>query len=199
MRLYKLGEKSKALCQFCEQAVSTTFRERDVPLSSGTGMVSNILVAVCDTCDRIVGIPQQSVPRIQEVMHFSRHSIEARLPRHLLDALTLVCFKIGHRTSESRQTILFRFYVQRLNQSSAMSDRLGEFASSEEARGKAEARFSIKLSDEMYTAFLSLRKKSGLSQADLVRGIIIQMKRDLLDRKNEPLRESLQEIMLLAG
>jgi hypothetical protein len=68
MKLYRVGEKSKAICERCREVRPTTFRERSVPLSSGKGSVPIVLVAVCDACDSVVSVPQQSVPRIQEVV-----------------------------------------------------------------------------------------------------------------------------------
>ena len=66
MIFYKIGDKSKAICDSCQQVRTTTFQERDVPLSSGKDCAHDLLVAVCDHCDHIVAIPQQSVSRIQE-------------------------------------------------------------------------------------------------------------------------------------
>jgi hypothetical protein len=66
MKLHNIGDKSQALCSFCKTRRTTTFAERDVPLSSGKGRVRDLLVAVCDTCDHVVAIPQQSVPRIKD-------------------------------------------------------------------------------------------------------------------------------------
>lgn len=65
---YKAGEKSRAICSFCNSIQITTFTERTVLLRLGNEMVPNLLVAVCDNCNKVVGIPQQSVPRIQEIM-----------------------------------------------------------------------------------------------------------------------------------
>jgi hypothetical protein len=68
MKLYKVGEKSKAVCPFCKDVQPTTFRERDVPLRSGKGTVRDVLVAVCDKCDRVIAMPQQSAPRVAETL-----------------------------------------------------------------------------------------------------------------------------------
>ena len=147
MKLYKVGEKSKAICEQCGQLRSTTFKERNVPLRSGKGTVPNVLVAVCDTCDSVVSIPQQSVPRIQEVIHGTRHPIEARIPRHLIDALILACYELGASTSESKQTVVFRYYLQKVSQTKSLHSKLKANLSTDEAEGKADARFSIKLNE----------------------------------------------------
>ncbi len=199
MKLYKVGEKSKAVCESCKQLRSTTFQERDVPLSSGKGMVPSVLVAVCNHCDQIVSIPQQSVPRIQETLRSSRHPLEARIPRHLLDALVLMCYELGGGASESKQTVLFRFYLRRVSKAKKLYGCLEALSQSEEAQGKADYRFSIKLNDELYKIFLKLEKDTLLNKAELVKGIIIQMKKDILDDKNKELRNDLKGVLLLAA
>ncbi len=199
MKLYKIGEKSQAICQFCNQIRPTTFTERDISLSSGKGMVPNVLIAVCDQCDRMVSIPQQSVPRIQGVVHYSRHAIETRIPRHLQDALLMSCYELGYGANESKQTILFRYYLQKANQMKGVHARFSALLDSEEAQGKSSARFSIKLNDELYNIFLKLERDTKLNKAEVVKGIIVQIKRELLDEKNKTLVEDLREIMLLAG
>ncbi len=199
MKLYKVGEKSKAICGACRQLRPTTFQGREVPLSSGKGMVPNVLVAVCDHCDDIVSIPHQSVPRIQESVRFTRHPIEARIPRHLIDALVLMCYELGVGASESRQTVLFRFYLQRVSKVKKMVGGLEALSLSEEAQGKADYRFSIKLNDELYKIFLKLEKDTHLNKAEIVKGIIIQMKLDILDSKNKGIRADLKEALLLAA
>lgn len=65
MKLFKEGDKSKAICSSCEDVVSTTFKYRDVPFSDGVGCVKNILVSVCDCCGQVVATPPQSTPTIQ--------------------------------------------------------------------------------------------------------------------------------------
>ncbi len=158
-------------------------------------MVGNVLVAVCDRCDHVVSIPQQSVPRIKEVLNFSRHSVETRIPRHLLDALTLICDELGYGTSESKQTVLFRFYLNKITQMKKNWIHLNKWSHSEEAKGKADARFSIKLNDPLYQSFLKLGVETQLNQSELVKGIIVQMKNDLLDQGKTALKESLRELL----
>lgn len=199
MKFYKVGEKSKAICPFCSKVCLTTFVERDVPLSSGKGMVPNVLAAICDECDRVVSIPQQSVPRIQEVVHYSRHPIEARIPRHLLDALVMSCYELGYGANEAKQTILFRYYLQKVCRAKGSYSRFSALLGSEEAQGKSSSRFSIKLNDDHYKIFLKLERDTKLNKAEVVKGIIMQMKKELLDDKNKILINDLREIMLLAG
>ncbi|MEY4512242.1 MAG: hypothetical protein RLZZ450_4364 [Pseudomonadota bacterium] len=195
MKLYKAGDKSKALCPQCEQLRRTTFAERDVPFSSGTGLVSDVLVGVCDTCDTVVSIPQQSVPRIKDVVRQARRSVEVRVPRQLLDALGLACHELGFGADSS--PVVFRYYLKRIAGRSKLRARLASLAASEEAAGHASARFSAKLNDSMY-ALLQDIEQSGITQSDLVKAMLVLIKQDVLDEKRADVRRDLQSVMQIA-
>jgi len=61
MKVYKVGEKSKAICHICKAIKETTFDLRDVPLSDGTAIAKEALVGICDTCNTIVSMPAQHI------------------------------------------------------------------------------------------------------------------------------------------
>lgn len=63
-QVFNVGDKSHAVCEACQGVVITTFELRDVPFSDGRGVVKGVLVGVCDQCDRVVSIPNQSSPAI---------------------------------------------------------------------------------------------------------------------------------------
>ena len=65
MKLYSAGDKSKAICESCQELVETTFLYRDVPFDDGSGEVKDILASVCDRCGEVVAIPAQSLPSIR--------------------------------------------------------------------------------------------------------------------------------------
>lgn len=62
---YKVGDKSKGICGDCG-LTETTFKIKDVPIANTNKVVKNILVATCDKCDCVIGIPQQSAANIKE-------------------------------------------------------------------------------------------------------------------------------------
>ena len=66
MKLYKAGDKSKAICHFCKDLVETTFGYHTVPFNDGCGSVPNIMAATCDQCGSVVSIPAQSTTAIKE-------------------------------------------------------------------------------------------------------------------------------------
>jgi hypothetical protein len=65
--IYNLGDKSRAICEGCAKVVATTFVYRDVAFDDGSGVVRDILVAVCDACEAIVDVPAQSTPAIRQM------------------------------------------------------------------------------------------------------------------------------------
>jgi hypothetical protein len=196
VKLYREGDSSKAICSHCGQLRPITFAERDVPLSSGKGVVRDVLVGVCKVCDEVVSIPQQSVPRIKESVHYSRHPLEARIPRHLLDALGLACHELGFGAESS--ALLFRYYLRRAGTKTRLRTRLPALAASDEAMGPANARFSAKLNDTLFTLLQEI-ERDGIKQSDVVKALIVQIKKDILDDKREDVRKDLQNLMLLAG
>lgn len=196
MKLYKVGDKSKAICPFCKQVRTTTFAERDVPLRSGRGSVSDVLVAVCDSCDKVVGIPAQSAPRIAERLRRERHSLEARIPRQLSDAMALACQEFRAPDGE---VALFRYYVHRIAGEARLRTRLKELAQAPEADGPASARFSAKLNDEAYERFTELVRETGLNAAGVIKGLIVQMMHDVFEKKDTKVRRELQTVLQVAA
>lgn len=66
-KLYAAGDESRAICEGCAKVVATTFVYRDIAFDDGSGVVKDILVAVCDACEAIVAVPAQSTPAIRRV------------------------------------------------------------------------------------------------------------------------------------
>ena len=69
MKIHFEGEKSIAICPNCKIIVTTTFTTRDVTAHTadwGRVLVKNVLVSVCDRCEHVIGIPQQSTPAIKK-------------------------------------------------------------------------------------------------------------------------------------
>ncbi len=79
MKIFQEGDKSKAFCTHCANAMGTTFVRRDVPFSDGKGLAKNILVGTCDTCGMTVSIPAQSTPAISLARKQDPGSIEVNL------------------------------------------------------------------------------------------------------------------------
>jgi formate hydrogenlyase subunit 6/NADH:ubiquinone oxidoreductase subunit I len=64
-KFLKVGEKCKAICTFCQRICPTTILEKDVA-GSEEGKIYTLLVAVCDLCGQVVGIPQSQSKKIKD-------------------------------------------------------------------------------------------------------------------------------------
>ncbi|MGB0833255.1 MAG: hypothetical protein ACPGR2_01915 [Psychrobium sp.] len=79
MKKLKEGDTGQAICKDCSSLSNITYRVRNVPFSDGSGIVKNILVGVCNCCDRVISVPHQSTPEIKkefEKTAIKRHSHE---------------------------------------------------------------------------------------------------------------------------
>ncbi len=200
MHLLRVNDRSRALCPECKEVRPTSYQERDVPFRNREGLASGVLVAVCDSCKTIVGIPHQSVPKISIEFDRPRHPIETRMPRHLVDALSLTIFELNHQSIKGAGVIL-RYYLNRAAKTAETLESLMKLVTGEEARsaGAASGRFSAKLDDHFDSLLNNLATQSGLTKAHVVRGIVLQAKYDVLDRKNPEVRRELAAHLQMAG
>lgn len=199
MKLYKVGDTSRAVCSNCKGVRSTTFVEREVSFSSGRGTVKDLLVAVCDGCDQVASIPQQSTPRIKDALEKVRRPLEARIPRQLSDALGLACTVLGVDVHQSMQNVIFRYFVSRVAGRPALIKRLPELSKAEDAKGQASARLSIELSEPLHEVISSITTSTHLNKSEVTRAILVVMKCSLLDKEDKKLRRELQNIVAVAG
>ena len=101
MKLLKVGDTKKSICESCESRVKVVYELRDVPFSDGSGVVSDVLVGVCDVCDEVCSLPAQSIPMVKAARAKNNKQIESRVPAHLVDALNLASSEIGQTTDFS--------------------------------------------------------------------------------------------------
>ena len=182
MKIYREGEKSRGICSRCAKLVKTTFQVRSVPTSSGKTIVEDILTSVCDECDLVVAIPQQSAPRIKDSFNKARRSIEVRVPRHLLDILVAASASFDGSDYASRVPVILKYYIGIALEDSALLKNIKKLKSSDLRKGKSESRLSIKVDDPLFQKFEAIRKKTKLSKADVIKSIILQVHEDFLQK-----------------
>lgn len=203
MKLFIKGDKSKALCEKCG-LVSTTFDYRDVPFSDGSGVASDILVAECDVCHRVVAIPAQSTPAIRGARPRATRSIEAMLPSVYLETLDLACYKIDSDVSLSFRKPLLIFYihqfaignmaVKRLQKAHALANEWFPKRSS-----GLRKRLSIKVSAAMDDEFGQIQTKTKLSKTELLKSLVFEIKSDVLDSGKSARVEELRTFAAMAS
>jgi len=198
MKIYTEGEKSKGLCQICKKLVPTTFKVSSVPLSSGKGKVGDILAAKCDNCDHVVSIPQQSSPRIKEVLSTKKHSIEVRLPIHLLDILNVATDQFEMGSSDQLKDSLVRYYISLADTNKEVSKSIKKFSESDFAKGSGY-RLSLKVNEAAYGRFLHLMEHTKLNKTQLLKGLILQIYEDLLQKPQKKIITDLEKVMFASA
>ncbi|MEC7278154.1 MAG: hypothetical protein VXV96_17665 [Bdellovibrionota bacterium] len=200
MKIYKEGDKSKGICKSCNSLVSTTFKTATVELSSGKGTVDNILAGVCDDCDHVVSVPHQSMPKIKETISAKKKSIEARMPRHLLDVLSLASDQFELGSSDTLVPSLVRYYIGIADDKERIKE-IRKLSESEFAKGKLSEgnRLSFKMNEPLYKKFEELRKKTNLTKTKLLKGLILQINEEILQKPKKKKLEEVEKVMLASG
>jgi hypothetical protein len=198
MRIYTEGEASKGLCEVCKKLVPTTFKVSSVKLSSKKGRVDGILVAKCDYCNHTVSIPQQSSPRIKEVLNTKKYSIEVRLPIHLLDILILATDQFEMGSPEQLKDSIVRYYIALADKDKAISKQIKKFSESDFAKGSGY-RLSLKVNQAVYECFHHLMEQTKLNKTQLLKGLILQINEDILQKPQKKIMNDLEKVMFASA
>lgn len=198
MKIHKVGEKLKGGCDHCKKLVTTTFQLRNVPVKSG-GVVDNLLCSCCDHCGNVVSIPHQSVPRIKELLDSRRCSVEVRLPRHLVDILVLAVDRLTGSEPDRLKDTLIRYYINLAHNEKAMVKTIQKFAQSNLVDGETDSRLSLKVNSIIQTQFNELCSLTGLSKSLFIKGLILQINDDILQKKKKARINELSRALMACG
>lgn len=181
MKIFKVGDSKKAICEHCGTLQLATFKLRDVPLSDGSSVVKNVLAGVCDHCDHVCLLPHQSTPAVKAQLDAQRKAIESRLPAHMLDILNLAAFELGGTIDFVPG--LMKYYIHKLANDPVKARRLPALLKSEVAQGRADKRLSLK-GRQIKADIEKLRKTAHLDNTtDLVKSVILLINEDVLVKK----------------
>lgn len=193
MKILKVGDTKKAACNRCKSFQDVTFKLRDVPFSDGTGIVKNVLVGVCNTCDSIAVLPHQSAPAVKKQLEVQRKSLESRVPAHMIDILNLVSEELGGGI-EFVPSIM-KFYIHSLSNNSISPTNISRYLNTDLAEGVAQKRISIKgrhLDEELQHLKLVTKIKST---SDLIKSVVLKINDDVLVNKKPRAISQLKNIM----
>lgn len=190
MQLYEAGDKSKAICEHCKSLVPTTFMYRDVPFGDGSGIVKDILVAVCDICDAVVAIPAQSTPAIRRARENAEVTLEVSVSARDLAVLDLVAWRIDEAATSRFRKSLIAHFLKRLEDDPEAPQRLAatirKRASSRKGPNRVNIprkRFSCKISPATDARVDQLMRASGLKKSDLVKAVIGEIEDTLVHQE----------------
>ncbi len=197
MNILKVGDREQAACTRCKAFVDVTYQLRDVPFSDGGGLVNQVLVGVCEQCDQVCVLPQQSTPAVKRALEKQRKPLESRVPAHMVDILNLASARVGCGTEFV--PYLIKYYVHALASQQIPPKRLQQYLASDLAKGKSAKRISPKgqhIADEVG----ELKALTHIqSPSDLIRGVILKINDDIIQHKRaKPLNE-LRDIAAVVG
>lgn len=201
MKLHRFGEKGKAVCENCEEVVSTTFAYRDVPLGDGPGKVRDILVALCDKCGSLVAVPPQSTPAIKAARETATKSIEVSLPAPYVEALDLAAFRIDPNASSEFRKRLLAYYIHRcaseedgpVAMPSIIDNTSPNFVVD---RAIPRRRLSFKVTPRLDSDIKRIMRISNLNRTDVIKGLVMLIDKDIV-RPRKP--KHLTELKRLAA
>lgn len=205
MNLYKVGEKSKAICEDCGALVPTTFAYRNVPFDDGKGEVQDVLASVCDQCDRVVALPAQSTPSVRRAREIADVPLEVMLSAPDMELLDLATWRIDPDSGARLRKPLLAYYIHRLSSDPGAILRLQEKAAKASVRGRRmpqsvtipKRRLSVKVAAKTDASIRDLMKKSGLKKSSLIRSILYVIDEDIVRPDNPKDLQKLREIAMI--
>lgn len=183
MNILKVGDSQQAACANCQSFQNMTFTLRDVPLSDESGIVENVLVGVCDSCDHVGVLPHQSTPIVQKQLQQQRRPVESRVPAHMIDILNLASIEISGTVDFV--PALMKFYLYCLSNDELSAKTINDYLQTDLARGKSQKRISLK-GRRVIDDIEQLKQVTNIkSTTDIIKGIVLKMNDDLLVNKNQ--------------
>jgi|TARA_R110000868_G_scaffold286963_1_gene547368 hypothetical protein len=192
MKIFKVGDKKKAICETCESLTDATFMLRDVPFSDGSGIVKNVLAGVCDSCNEVVLIPHQSTPAIKKQLDAQKKAIETRVPAHMVDMLNLASMELGGSTDFSNT--LIKYYLHNLSEQKTSVKGLIKYLESDLAKGVAQKRISLK-GRQVSKEIANIKLKTSIaSTTDVLKAIVLKINDDVFVHPKTKLINSLKGV-----
>lgn len=210
MKLLLEGDRGKALCEHCQQVITTTYVRRNVPFSDGRGEAKDILVGVCDVCDTILAIPAQSTPAIKEARKQQLTPIEARLPAVYLDVLDSAMFSVTQDAGVQMRKLFFSYYFRELVTAKASQSLhrvhcefhqllTQQMAARDLAPSHSMKRLSMKVNHYVADDFSILLETTHMTRTDLLKSVICQIQVDVVGNRNPTVISDLQRLARVAS
>ncbi|WP_039987771.1 hypothetical protein [Paraglaciecola mesophila] len=192
MKIYKVGDKQKAVCESCQSLTDATFMLRDVPFSDGSGTVKNALAGVCDSCNEVVLIPHQSTPAIKKQLDTHKKAVETRVPAHMVDMLNLASMELGGSTDFSNA--LIKYYLHNLSEQKTSVKGLIKYLESDLAKGVAQKRISLK-GRQVSKEIDNIKFKTSIgSTTDVLKAVVLKINDDVFVHPKTQLINSLKGV-----
>lgn len=186
MKIVKEGEQTQVVCHNCGLS-NATYQLRDLEFSDNSGLVKNLLAAVCVSCGEVASIPAQSSEQIRAELDKQKQPIDVRLPAHYLDILAVASQKIDVSLSASFAKPLLLYYLHALSTGRFDASGLQKALKSDVAKAKSSKRISMKLSNKAMQEVTNLMETQGLANnTEVFKSIILRIHHDLVMQAEPP-------------
>lgn len=183
MKIVKEGDSRQVICPECG-LTHATYQLRDVNFNDDSGMVKNILAAVCNHCNTVVSIPKQSTAKVRAEYNKIKTPIDVRLPAHFLDILNIATQKIDASLGDNFNKALVLYYLHALSSNRFSQNDLGLLLTSDLAKAKASKRFSVKLNEKSINEIKSLMASQKLkNNTEVFKSLILRINEDIVQPK----------------
>jgi hypothetical protein len=194
MRILQEGDTGSAICPSCRERVQIRYQYRTFRLDESDVDVDNVLLGVCQQCDRPVTVPAQSSAKLKAARRKKEETVEARVPRVLEDLAYVIAAEVGTSAAEFRNQLV-RYYLLEIGEKAETARRVARLARTELAQSKKEARISVRVDASILERALERALKEGVeSRADLVRGLLLAGAEDVLEGRASRRRRELEKI-----
>jgi hypothetical protein len=184
MKIWKDGEKSRALCPSCERKTEVVFQRRDVTLSPPEVKTSDVLVAICVQCEGIALIPHQSTPKLREAIQNPKETLNVRIPGHLEDVLYLLIERVAHGWKNGRSPVL-KYLLHEFGNTPAYAKKVKAHLQDDLAQGAADRDVSVRVPTYILVAVDQMADLVGIdSRSEVLRGILASAKEDVLEEQD---------------
>jgi hypothetical protein len=195
MVIHKEGDTSKSICEKCGNIVSTTFRYAEFSVNGSK--IPDVLQGFCDVCGDSVSLPHQSTFKIREFRDNHNHPMEFRIPPHYIDILLAIggVLKISQKPNLLCR-LLSELYLSKLYQPDGKMLRKKIIAALDEelAQGKSRDRLSCVFPDITYSTLQAICNEENKTTSEIIKGIIVLAKHDLLDKENTVFSREFEEL-----
>lgn len=198
MKIYKEGDKSKAICPDCGMT-ETTFMTKDVPIKGSSAVAKNILAGVCSQCGKVISIPQQSAPYIKEALHKERKPLEVRIPQHFNDILANASIKIGGEYTSSLVNFLIKYYIHSHHDDTKAINKLLKVYENSALMDKTKSnnRLSVKIDEKLFNELKDIRMNSSFkNETEVVKAIVLKINDDIVQEKDKKAMSFFQSVAL---
>ena len=196
MRILRDGDAGVALAKG-RGRVPIVYRYRDFELESGT-RIRNVLLGVDPTTGEVLVVPAQSTAKIRAARAAKDESVEARISAELEDVIALIADRYDANPKKIGPAIV-RYYIGRASKSRRLEGRLKRLANTGLAKCTRRVAWKVRLRSD-HAAWLQrvADREPAVTQSDMVRGILVAAKEDVLDASTPSRRTRELEAAALA-